>query len=521
MTFNLLLIQIVFFSCIFSLVRSPRLPKGWLLVSGGILAILALAFLWMPGWAGWISGGIWALFVAIPLIGFARINRLFYQERYRPARKLAERVRWLHPADGWVEYPELLRGLELAQQGKLDEARQIFNRYGALTNSTGRVATAFLYKMGARWDELLMWIQRQGSAEKLLQDPTLAVYYLRSLGETGDLNGLVQGAAQFERKFEKSNDGINLNQVRLFALAFCGQTALVRQLLNGSLAIYSRDLRQFWLATAELAAGQEKLARQSLLALQHQSDLATRNAIDWRLAQPRPDLRQLTVYSQQILSQLEQTMQQEARYSGRSTVAGKKAYITYALVGINCLVFGLEVWLGGSENLETLYRLGALVPQNVLAGEWWRLVSATFLHYGLVHLVANMVALLALGGFVERTLGAGKFLLAYCFCGVGSMGAIAALAIFTNVPDQLGVGASGAIMGVLGVMAAILLKGWRQEKAKVAASRLRLIFLIVVLQSIFDTLTPQVSLIGHASGFVLGLLAGSVLFRIKDFDRTP
>lgn len=518
MTFNILLIQIVFFSCLFSLLRSPRIPKGWLVVSTLILAVLAATFVWLPEWAGWISGGLWAVLVAIPLLGFARINRLFYQERYRQARKLATGLRWLHPADGWIEYPQLLRGLELAQQGKMNEAKRLFDRYGTLTHSTGRMATTLLYKMEARWDELLAWIRRNSSEEKVLQSSTSTVYYLRALGETGDINGLVQGLEQFERQAEKSNDSMTLNQVRLFALAFSGQTERVRQLLHGPLAIYSNELQQFWLATAKWAAGQDKLARQELLTLQPQCDRSTQHAIAWRLSHSHPDLRQLTVHTQQILAQLEQTMQQEARYSGRSTVASLPPYITYGLVGLNLLVFGLEVWLGGSENLETLYRMGALVPQNLLAGEWWRLASAMFLHYGTVHLAANMMALIALGVFVERTLGASKFLVAYFFCGIGSMAAIAALAFWENVPTQIGVGASGAIMGLLGVMAAILLKGWRQEKAKIAARRLRLVLLIVVLQSIFDTLTPEVSLVGHASGFVLGFLIGSVLFRIRDFE---
>jgi rhomboid protease GluP len=515
MTFNILLIQIVFFSCVFSLIRSPRLPKGWLVVSGLILALLMTTFVLVPEWAGWISGGIWALFVVVPLLGFAHVTQLCYQERYGQARRWAEGVRWLHPADGWVEYPGLLRGLELAQQGKLEQAKQVLQRYGTLTSSTGRVALAYLYRMGARWDELLTWIRDNGWEEKVLREPTLAVCYLRSLGETGDLNGLVQAVERFEHQFEKHNDGINLNQFRLFTFAFCGQTGPVRQLLQGPLAIYSSDLRRFWMATAEWAAGQDKLARDALLDLREHCDLATRNAIEWRLSHPCPPLEQLTVHSQQILAQLQQTVDQEARYSGRSTVAGKIPYVTYGVVGLNVLVFGLEVWLGGSENLETLYRLGALVPQAVLEGEWWRLVSAIFLHYGTVHLLANMVALLALGGFVERSLGAIKFLVAYLFSGIGSMAAIAALALLNHIPDQLGVGASGAIMGLLGVMAAILLKGWRREKAKIAAKRLRLIVLIVVIQSIFDVLTPQVSWIGHASGFVLGFGAGCLLFRLS------
>jgi rhomboid protease GluP len=98
------------------------------------------------------------------------------------------------------------------------------------------------------------------------------------------------------------------------------------------------------------------------------------------------------------------------------------------------------------------------------------------------------------------------------------MVAITVLGILANVPDLIGVGASGAIMGLLGVMAAILLKGWRYEKAKIAAKRLRLVLLIVILQVLSDIFTPQVSLVGHASGLILGFLAGIILFQVDPLE---
>jgi rhomboid protease GluP len=521
MSFNILLIQLVLFSCVFSLVKRPRLPQGWVAVSSGILAVLAITFLLVPDRAGWISGGVWGLLVLLPLMGFTQVNRLFYQERYQAARRLSLGLRWLHPADGWWEYPDILHGLELGQQGRMAEAETILNHYGASSRPTGRIATALLYRLGARWDELLTWIRRNWSEESVVQDAVLGMYYLRSLGETGDLNGLIQGLEQFEHRLEKSNDGISLNLVRMMAFAFSGQSEQVRQFFHSSsLGIYSRDVRQFWIATAELAAGNEA-AREQLQTLQHRCEPATRNAIEWRLTHPLPNpKRELTPNSRQILAQLETTIQQETRYGGRMTGAGPKPYATYALIGLNLVVFGLEIALGGSENLDTLYQMGALVPENVLAGEWWRLIAATFLHYGVVHLLANMLGLWILGGFVERTLGIGKFLLCYFFSGIGSMVAITILGVLANVPDLIGVGASGAIMGLLGVMAAILLKGWRREKAKIAAKRLRLVLLIVVLQVLSDIFTPQVSLVGHASGLSLGFLAGVILFQVEPLQQS-
>lgn len=520
MDFNILLIQLVLFSCVFSLIRKPRLPKGWQMVSGGILAVLGVTFLLVPSLAGWISGGLWAVLVLVPSLGFLKVNQLFYQERYSQARRLALGLRCLHPADGWWEYPEILRGLALGQQGKLTEANRIFSRYSQGTNTTGRAATVLLYRLEARWADLRSWIRQNWTEDKVFQEAVIGTYYLRSLGETGDVNALIQGVATFEQKFEKSGDVMSLNLVRMFAFAFAGQTDQVRQLFQGPLSVYSRETRQFWVATAELAAGHSHLAREQLVVLQQRCDPTTRNAIAWRLSHSLVNPKQdLTPASWEILAQLERTIQHEARYGGRVGDGRKTALATQTLISINVVMFLVEIWLGGSENLDTLYRMGALVPENVLAGEWWRVLTATFLHYGIVHLLANMLGLYILGMFVESILGVKKFLIAYFFCGIGSMLTIATLAILMQVRELLGVGASGAIMGLLGVMAAILLKGWRREKAQIAARRLRLVVLIVVLQVISDIFTPQVSLVGHASGLVLGFLIGNVLFKVEPSER--
>jgi rhomboid protease GluP len=76
------------------------------------------------------------------------------------------------------------------------------------------------------------------------------------------------------------------------------------------------------------------------------------------------------------------------------------------------------------------------------------------------------------------------------------------------------VGASGAIMGLLGGIGAIYLQGWFKDRARVAAQRLRMIGLAVILQVCFDLLTPQVSFIGHASGLVLGFITVAILLLV-------
>ena len=511
MNFNAILIQLVGLSCLLILFRVSSIPRGWVIVAGLILIVLAGTYLLAPTWAGIISGSLWGMLIILPCLGLAWVNRLVAQERYGQACQLAACLRWLHPADGLLEYPEFLHALEVGHQGHIEEALQIFRRCRKKP-STGRLATALMYRLEGRWDELLIWMQNNFSEKTLFDNTSLGVHYLRALGETGDLNGLLQMLEHFKGKSEQQLNPSTLNLVRMFALAFCGQVESVQRLFKGPLAGYSENIRRFWLATAELAAGNESVARKQLIGLREQVDAARRNAINWRLSQPQVNPKQtLTEASRQKLYRMEITIQQEARYDLSKGVLSRKAYAAWGLIGVNGLIFVLEVLSGGSQDLANLYRLGGLVPENVLAGEWWRLLSSIFLHAGFSHLLLNMLALYFLGAFVESTFGAGRLLLAYFFSGVGSMLTITILAIIIHTPDQLVVGASGAIMGLLGVIGANLLDGWRRERSQIAVKRLQFIFWVVGFQVVFDLATPEVSLLGHIAGLIWGFLTGSFL----------
>lgn len=190
----------------------------------------------------------------------------------------------------------------------------------------------------------------------------------------------------------------------------------------------------------------------------------------------------------------------------------QRAYATYTLIGVNLLVFALEESAGGSQNPDTLFQLGGMLPEAVAAGEWWRLVSANFLHFGSFHLLVNMVALYALGTWLEPFLGLGKFLVCYFVSGMGAMLVSALVALAADFSIAV-VGASGAVMGLLGSITAILLRSWQREKVAIAAQGLQFVLLIIALQVGSDLLNPQVSIVGHVSGLILGFLLGGILRR--------
>jgi membrane associated rhomboid family serine protease len=191
-------------------------------------------------------------------------------------------------------------------------------------------------------------------------------------------------------------------------------------------------------------------------------------------------------------------------------------YVTFALIAINVGIYLLELVLGGSLNgtNNTIYEHGVLVdraidsngdPVGVAEGEWWRLLTAAFLHYGPIHLALNMFVLWFIGPALEEYLGHGRYALMYVVSGLaGSAGAL----LWT--PNALTVGASGAIWGVMG--AALLLE-WR--KIYVLGGQA---MGLVVLNLAITFLIPGISRGGHIGGLIGGGLAALAFLYLR---RTP
>jgi rhomboid protease GluP len=190
-------------------------------------------------------------------------------------------------------------------------------------------------------------------------------------------------------------------------------------------------------------------------------------------------------------------------------LTSKKAHITHLIIIINIVFFVVENLSGGSKNLENLERLGALIPQQVFAGEWWRLLSANFLHYDWIHLLSNMISLYFVGSVVELAFNKFFYTVIYLLSGIGSMFSFSILTIIEKENFML-IGSSAAIMGLVGTMLAIALNVWWQEKDKTSAKYLRLIILIIGIQFIVDFLLPQVSFFSHLFGLIWGFILGAI-----------
>lgn len=516
MDINNLLIWIVCLSCVTTTISAVRSSannnRGWIFVSIFIFVVTAVTSYLIPNLGGLVGGCFWVIFILIPNILNRNVNQLVAQQRYHQASKLAKFVAWLHPADGLRSKPELLRALDLGQRGAIAEAVTILNRYKTTDTPTGRSAIITLYQIDARWEEMLLWIQQNLSEVGLQKDSEMLLYYLRSLGETGDLNSLLHAWEYYERSIEQIPNLITRNLARMFVLAFCGEIEQVTRLINGSLRIYSPTIQVFWLATANLAAGNKSFGKEQLLSIRNTNDIRFHGAIERRLSQPVVEAETiLTDKSKQILSRISAELLEESKYTGKPDLTPYQPIATSLIIGLNLFAFALEIQFGGSTNFSSLYRLGALVPTEVINGDWWRLFTAAFLHFGFLHLLMNMFGLYVFGRLVELNLGIARYLILYFTTGLGSMLAVTFMSVTGYSKTEFVVGASGCVMGLVGAFAAILFYDWQRHKTRIASKSLRGILSLILLQATFDLTTPQISFVGHTSGVIIGFVVGFLL----------
>jgi len=174
------------------------------------------------------------------------------------------------------------------------------------------------------------------------------------------------------------------------------------------------------------------------------------------------------------------------------------ARITGGLIALNVIVYVITLVQGGHSGFNnpggSLYDKWVLFGPFVDRGDWWRLVTAMFLHGFLLHIVFNMVALWFVGRAVELYLGPTRFLLLYFVSGLaGSAGAL------IQSPTTPVVGASGAIFGILG---ALLILEW-QATGRFAGQALTWIVINLVLNLSYG---GNVSIGGHIGGLIGGIL---------------
>ena len=197
-----------------------------------------------------------------------------------------------------------------------------------------------------------------------------------------------------------------------------------------------------------------------------------------------------------------------ARTAAPVTVAGgapiDRPLVTYALIGINVAVFLAQLAFG----VNAVAGDYGMWPVGIaINGEWWRLVTAAFLHGSFLHIAFNMYVLFALGPTLERILGHYRYLVLYVMAAIG--GGVASYAL--SDMRTVSVGASGAIFGLMGALV-------------VAGRRLRYditqVLVLLAVNLVIGFISPGVDWRAHVGGLVTGAVVAAIMVFAPPRHRT-
>lgn len=185
-------------------------------------------------------------------------------------------------------------------------------------------------------------------------------------------------------------------------------------------------------------------------------------------------------------------------------------WVVKGLIALNVAVWAIQVAMGVSATSPTASilfewggNLGTAVHED---GEYWRLITATVLHGGAIHLAFNMFALWIIGQTVERVLGNAGFAATYVVSGLaGSIASVIA------TPDVVSVGASGAVFGILGAQLTGLLSPRVGLPKSMRGRVLRDGLFFIGINLLFGFSVPNIDNAAHMGGLIAGLICGAAL----------
>lgn len=183
--------------------------------------------------------------------------------------------------------------------------------------------------------------------------------------------------------------------------------------------------------------------------------------------------------------------------------------VNLTMVLINVVVFFVLEVLGDTTDGFFMYNHGAMYPYAVTSGhEWYRLLTSAYLHFGISHLVNNMVMLICLGSYLERALGKIKYLIFYLATAVGSSLISMAHMLYTD-DIVVSAGASGVIFGVIGALLYLVIrnKGHFEDLTMIR-------FLIMLVLSLYYGFSSTgVDNAAHVGGLITGFVLAILLYR--------
>ena len=186
----------------------------------------------------------------------------------------------------------------------------------------------------------------------------------------------------------------------------------------------------------------------------------------------------------------------------------KKEPVTALLILVNIVVFLIVDVTGGAENVMHMLDCGAsYAPLIVEDGEVYRIFTSMFLHFGMAHLLNNMLVLFVLGQRLEPTVGKIRFLLIYLLGGLGGN----ILSLWADLSSQeytVGAGASGAVFAVMGGMLYAIVR----HRGRLRDLSIYQILVLVAFSVYFGFASSGVDNVAHVGGLMCGIVLTALLY---------
>ncbi len=186
-----------------------------------------------------------------------------------------------------------------------------------------------------------------------------------------------------------------------------------------------------------------------------------------------------------------------------------RAWVNGTLIILNILYFLYLELAGSTEDAYFMLEHGAMYGPFVLRGhEYYRLLTSVFMHFGINHIVNNMLVLFVLGDNLERALGKVKYLIFYLICGVGAN----VVSMLLEMPFEdwsVGVGASGAIFGVVGGLIYVV----AVNRGRLEDLSTRQLVIMAVFSLYLGFTSTGVDNAAHVGGLIIGIILAALFYR--------
>lgn len=480
-----------------------------------------IAWLGIPGAIG-LGAGLCLLLLG-PL---ARVlaRRMVAAERMALAIRLLDLAELLAPGSGVAEDKAVVRAMTDIREGRIEQTVEALTAArDRAPGADARLALderiAMLYLTAYRWRDAIAHAETHlfgvspadgdddGSLRHALGfSAPVWVDLLGAYGRIGDLDRAADMLARLEDVCAgRANAAPWLHRGRLMFLALAGRPEAVRALVAPRQAGHmSRGARDYWLAVAHERGGNRAAATAIYEQARAGSRGRPRALIEQALAgltDTRPV--ELSPDARAVVDRVEAAPLPPWIRVARSRRVRASWAIAAALVAVSVTA---ELAVGDTADAGVLLRAGALVHGVVASGEWWRLISAVFVHVGLIHLGLNVLGLMVLGAIAEDVFGRVRVVAIF-----GCAGIAGAAASYLASRGLLSAGASGAVFGLLGAVFVELT--WRRARYRLAWKRglWGLLVVIAVGDLGYGVLAPAMDQWAHGAGLAAGALLGLAL----------